>query len=315
MESTKEQNPMSGAPVRLICNPVSGGLKHEPEEIYELLKDLDPELVVTKDKGDATKLAREWRSGLLVVAGGDGTLNETIIGLGEAGFPGNVTLAVLPLGTGNDFTQTIKMPPGPEKAAGVIRDGAVRIFDAVHIISSGIGERYFINVATGGLGMEISQAADDPKLKRRWGKLSYLRASLEAAGDGVARDVRLTLDGKPRDLRAVNISVGNCRYTGGGWPAAPRANPEDGLLDVVVVGEVTASELLSLTPKALASADYLDDEGVFFARASSLSVEADPGIGFTADGEVIGEEPVEFTVVPKAVKVVVGPEYSARPGG
>lgn len=299
-------------PARIICNPVSGGLTHEPEELRGLLQALDPELFVTGGKGDAERFARGWSGGLLVVAGGDGTVNEAIIGLGRAGFPEDVTLAVLPTGTGNDFAQTIEMPPDPQPAAEIIRWGNARKLDAARIVSPRVGERFFINVATGGLGMEISRAADDPGVKDRWGRLSYLRASLKAVGDGSVRNVRLVLDGEKHELRAVNVAVGNCRYAGGGWPAAPRANPEDGLLDVVVIGGATASELLALTPKALANVDYLDDRSVFFARASSLSVSADTGLGFTADGELIGEEPVEFAAIPRALKVIVGPGYTPQ---
>ena len=310
--STKHSELGPSTPSRIIYNPVSGGLTHEPEELHALLADLKPEMIITRGEDDARRAAGEWRSGLLIVAGGDGTVNEAVIGLAENGFPDDVTLAVVPMGSGNDLAQTLCVPPDPERAVEFIRLGNVRALDAASIVSKPVGEQYFVNVATGGLGMEISQAADDPGLKRRWGRLSYLRAFLEAVGDGAVRNVRLTLDGKEHELRAVNITVGNCRYAGGGWPAAPRANPEDGLLDVVVIGDAVVPKLASLGPKALAQADYLEDPGVFFARASTLSVEAEPGIGFTADGELIGEAPVEFTTIPRALKMIVGPRYSAR---
>ena len=76
-------------------------------------------------------------------------------------------------------------------------------------------------------------------------------------------------------MKAVNIAVGNCRYTGGGWPATPKANPEDGLLDVVVIETLGAGELFELAPAALAEFDYLDKEGIFFARAQRR-VRRDP---------------------------------------
>ena len=77
-------------------------------------------------------------------------------------------------------------------------------------------------------------------------------------------------------MRAINVAVGNCRYAGGGWLAAPRANPEDGLLDVVIIEKFGLSEVLGLTPTALAQADYLDREGVFFARAKEIRVDTQP---------------------------------------
>lgn len=299
--------------MRLICNPASGGWIHEPDELCERLRDLEPEMVVTRGPGDARDAAREWEKGLLVVSGGDGTVNEAVNGLGKAGFPEGVTLALLPMGTGNDLAQTLMVPSDLDEGAEVVRRGAVRRLDVACIRSGAVGEHFFINVATGGAGMEISAAADRPELKRRWGRLAYLRASLEALGDHPVRDTRIVLDGVEHRLRAVNVTVGNCRYAGGGWPAAPRANPEDGLLDLVAIQDAKAAELLSLAPKALLRADYLDEEGVFFARAESLRVESDPGLGFTADGELIGEEPAEFTVLPRALKVVVGPGYAPEP--
>lgn len=300
-------------PVRLVCNPVSGGWVHEPEDLCEALGDLQPELVITRGQGDALEAARGWEGGLLVVSGGDGTVNEAVNGLGEAGFPEDVTLALLPMGTGNDLAQTLEVPGDLHRSVEIVRRGAVRQLDVARIRSGAIGERFFINVATGGAGMEISEAAGDPDLKRRWGRLAYLRASFDALGDHAAREARITLDGEEHRLRAVNVTVGNCRYAGGGWPAAPRANPEDGLLDLVVIEDGRLDEILSLAPKALLRADYLDEEGVFYARARNLRVEADPGLGFTADGELIGEEPAEFSVLPRALKVVVGPGYTPEP--
>jgi diacylglycerol kinase (ATP) len=300
-------------PVRMICNPASGGWDYGPEDLHDRLGDLRPEIVVTEGPGDAREAAREWEKGLLIVSGGDGTVNEAVNGLGKAGFPEDVTLALMPMGTGNDLAETLKVPANPDQSAEVVRRGAVRRLDVARIRSTGVGEHFFINVATGGAGMEISEAAGDPELKRRWGRLAYLRASLDALGDHAAREVCITLDGEERRLRAVNVTVGNCRYAGGGWPAAPRANPEDGLLDLVVIEDGRLAEIMSLAPKALLRSDYLDEEGVFFARARSLRVEAEPGLGFTADGELIGEEPAEFTVLPRALKVVVGPGYTPEP--
>ena len=268
-----------------------------------------------ESSGDAREAAREWGEGLLIVVGGDGTVNEAVNGLGKAGFPEGVTLAVLPMGTGNDLAATLAIPARIEDAEKVIRENRVRVLDVARVRSEGVGERFFINVATGGFGAETSSLADE-ELKGRWGKLAYLRASLEKARDFEVRDVRVVLDDVECTIRAVNVAVGNCRYAGGGWLAAPRANPEDGLLDLVVIAQVGLKEVLALAPAALAKSDYLDTEGVFSARAKKIRVETRPGgLEFTADGEVIGDEPVEFEVIPHALKVVAGPDYVPEPAG
>jgi diacylglycerol kinase (ATP) len=299
---------------RVICNPASGG-GCEPDLIREELASFGAEWIDTGGAGDAREAAEEWGEGLLIVVGGDGTVNEVVNGLGRAGFPEAVTLAVRPTGTGNDLAATLAIPNDPEGATEAIRRGRVRTFDVARVRSEGVGERFFINVATGGFGAETSSLAGE-ELKGRWGKLAYFRASLEKARDFDVREVRVSLDGEERALRAVNVAVGNCRYAGGGWLAAPRANPEDGLLDLVAIEAVGLKEVLALAPAALAKADYLGTEGVFFARAKKIRVETQPGgLDFTADGELIGDEPVEFEVIPHALKVTVGPDYVPEPGG
>jgi diacylglycerol kinase (ATP) len=298
---------------RVICNPSSGGGAYDPDELREELGGFDLDWVRTEDPEDAIQAAAEWREGLLLVAGGDGTVNDAVNGLGNAGFPESVTLGILPTGTGNDLAATLCIPEDADLAEDVIRQYRVRTLDVARVRSQGIGERFFINVATGGLGAEISRA-NEGELKERWGKLSYLRASLERARDFDVRELTLYLDGEEREVRAVNVVVGNCRYAGGGWLAAPKANPEDGLLDIVIIETLGLADVLQLAPASLARADYLGKEGVFFARAKEIRVETQPpGLEFTADGEVIGDEPAEFSVIPQALKVIVGPEYVPDP--
>jgi diacylglycerol kinase (ATP) len=298
---------------RVICNPSSGGGVCEPDAVREALGEFDLDWVVTEGVEDAQEAAEEWSEGLLIVVGGDGTVNEAVNGLGRAGFPRGVTLAVLPMGTGNDLAATLAIPDELEEAEETIHENRVRTFDVARIRSESVEERFFINVASGGYGAETSALADE-ELKSRWGKLAYFRASLEKARDFEVREVKVTLDGKERTLRAVNVVVGNCRYAGGGWLAAPRANPEDGLLDVVVIEDIGLKEALALAPAALSRSDYLGKEGVFSARARKIRVETWPGgLEFTADGELIGDEPAEFEVIPRTLKVVVGPDYIPEP--
>ncbi len=304
---------MEKSRARVICNPSSGGGNYDPDRLREELDGFELDWIQTEGAEDAIRAAEEWRDGLLIVAGGDGTVNDVVNGLGRAGFPESVVLALLPAGTGNDLAATLNIPEDPEEAKAVVRQNRVRVLDAARVRSEGVGERYFINVATGGLGAEISDA-NEGELKKRWGKLSYLRASLEAAKDFDVRELDLYLDGELRKVRAVNVVVGNCRYAGGGWLAAPKANPEDGLLDVVIIETLGLMDLLQLAPASLARSNYLDKEGVFFARAKEIRIETQPpGLDFTADGEVIGDEPAEFRVIPRALRVIVGPEYTPDP--
>ena len=295
---------------RVICNPSSGGGSCVPYRLREQLSRFEIDWVETSGPGDALAAAEEWDAGLLVVAGGDGTVNEVVNGLGKSGFPEAVTLALLPAGTDNDLAATLAIPEDAGEAEAVIRQGRVRALDVARVRSEGAAEeRYFLNVATGGLGAKIFRANDE-ELKSRWGKLSYLRASLAVVRSFGARKVKLALDGEKRAVHTVNIVVGNCRYAGGGWLAAPRANPEDGFLDIVVVEKPGVREALALAPAALFGSDYLERRGVLFARARVVHVGTiPPGLEFTVDGEFVGDEPVEFAVLSRALQVVVGPGY------
>ncbi|MBA2691066.1 MAG: diacylglycerol kinase family lipid kinase [Rubrobacter sp.] len=298
---------------RVICNPASGGGDYEPDDVRKELGGFDIEWIATEKSGDAAEAARQWTDGLLIVIGGDGTVNEAVNGLGKAGFPDGVTLAILPTGTSNDLAATLAIPEDPDAAEDAIRRNRVRTLDAAKATSDGVGEMFFINAATGGFGAETADIADG-EMKSRWGKLAYVRASLEVARDFDAPEVEFTLDGEARCMKAVNVAVGNCRYVGGGWPAAPRANPEDGLLDLVVVEDAGLGGILALAPPMLAESDYMDKEGVFHARAKRIRVETSPGgLSFNADGELVGDEPVEFEVIPGALKVIVGEGYVAEP--
>src|SRR5688572_31357412 len=146
--------------VRVICNPASSGGDYGPEELHREIEGYELEWITTENPGDATEAARAWRNGLLIVVGGDGTISEVVNGLGRMGFPEGVTLAILPAGTGNDLAATLAIPEDPDEARAVLRQNRVRTLDVVRVRSEGIGEQFFINVATGGMGAEVSGAAD-----------------------------------------------------------------------------------------------------------------------------------------------------------
>src|SRR5215212_5667120 len=129
---------------RVICNPTAGGGSCDLEELREGLSGFELDWIETEGPEDAAEAAREWDDGLLVVAGGDGTINDVVNGLGRAGFPEGVTLALLPAGTGNDLAATLAIPEDSGEAEDVIRQNRVRTLDVARVRSDGIGERFFI---------------------------------------------------------------------------------------------------------------------------------------------------------------------------
>src|SRR5918993_5618996 len=105
---------------RVICNPASSGGDYEPTELHGELEGYELEWITTESPGDAREASRNWRDGLLIVVGGDGTISEVVNGLGRAGFPAGVTLAILPAGTGNDLVATLAIPQEPAEGVAVL---------------------------------------------------------------------------------------------------------------------------------------------------------------------------------------------------
>lgn len=142
----------SRSEARVICNPSSGGGSCDPYRLREQLSGFELDWIETRGPGDALAAAEEWDDGLLIVAGDDGTINEAVNGLGRSGFPKTVTLAFLPAGTGNDLAAALAIPEDAGEAEAVILQGRVRDLDVARVRSAGVGERFFLNVATGDWG-------------------------------------------------------------------------------------------------------------------------------------------------------------------
>src|SRR5688500_10337545 len=136
MEDSREKT-------RVICNPASSGGGYEPTQLHGELEGYELEWITTENPGDAREAAREWGEGLLIVVGGDGTISEVVNGLGRAGFPAGVTLAILPAGTGHDFVATLTIPEDPAEAAAVLRQKRGRNLGGGRVPSAGIGAQFF----------------------------------------------------------------------------------------------------------------------------------------------------------------------------
>lgn len=245
---------------------------------------------------------------IVAVAGGDGTVHAAVNGL----IPANTraALGVLPLGTGNDFCRTMAIPLDPIEAVHRLRAGAGRAIDAVRMGGGRTG--FMVNAATGGFSGRV--AADvTPELKALWGPLAYLRG---AAGTIVEPPrFRLTMrfdGGPPESFDALNVVVANGRTAAGGVCVAPTANPEDGLVDVVLVRSADALDLTVVAAR-LMHGDYLGDENVVHRRARSVELESHPPLPLSVDGELCEGARFTFEVVPRALRVLTGPDYRAEP--
>lgn len=246
---------------------------------------------------------------LVVAGGGDGTVHAVAsVLLTEATRQSAAcpTLGVVPLGTGNDLARTLGLALVPTEALTQVLSGDTRALD---VLAVDVGEtrRYAVNVAAGGFAGLVDEQLD-PDTKRRLGPLAYLTAGVAAVRELEGHDVSFEIDDLRITERVVNIVVANARTCGGGVLVAPAADPEDGLLDLVLVTEGSLLELAEVAA-SLRLGRVLSSSRVIHAVGRSVTLTGADGVLFNLDGELLDESPSRFTVCPRALPVRVGPGY------
>jgi diacylglycerol kinase (ATP) len=234
---------------------------------------------------------------------------------GLAASSGRTRLGLLPLGTGNDFARTINVPAELDAALDVLENGRVQAVD-VACATFAHQSRYFINVSAGGFSGVVSEKASEAK--DRWGPLAYLRAAIGTLPELQGFKTRITLNGglngaEVLELETYNIVIANGRFVAAGIPVAPQAKLDDGLLDVMIAPATTIPMLALLVPQVLLGR-HLESELLLFRQVTRVEIESHPPMSFNVDGELIGDEPASFQVLPRALEVIVGPEEPAGSG-
>ena len=289
----------------IVCNPSAGSV-NDRETIRALLEQIPgADLRFTEQPGDATRFAREaLETGCetVIAAGGDGTLNEVLNGVGP--HPERIRVGLIPLGTGNDFAKMLALPSSPEECIETLRAGHVRLVDLVRVTSDEV--RYFINVSAGGFSGAVNEVMT-PEIKKTWGPLAYVRCAAEALPELRAYHTELVLDDSATlALELYNVVIANGRYVAGGTLIAPEASIDDGLLDIILIPQNPAMDL-ALVAAQIAMGRHLESEGVVFRQAAKVSVKSEPGMWFNVDGELVGNEPATFEVMPRTVQFLTGP--------
>jgi diacylglycerol kinase (ATP) len=296
----------------IILNPRAGSAE-QMEALREALADrVEVTLYETDSAGHATALAVEALEAgydLIVAAGGDGTINEIVNGL-AIDFA-RARLGIIPLGTGNDLARTLAIPADPLAALNIVMSGAEHRLDLMK--AETVGQvTYGINVAAGGFSGQVDEVLTD-ELKANWGPLAYLLGAARIVPDLASYQTTIAWeDGPVERVEALNIVVANGRTVAGGFQVAPLANPEDGLLDVIIVRYGDVLDLAGVAARLLGG-NYLNSDQVTHRRARHVHIASQPGMWFNVDGELFTSQPIAFTVMPQALRVVVGPEYTASP--
>jgi len=274
------------------------------------LQDFDT--VFTERPGHATLLAREASSvyGVVAAVGGDGTINEVLNGLmaGGQGASG-AALGVIPRGTGSDFVRSVGIPHDLLGAARVLAAGERRLLDVGRAQVMGLDGkpllRFFINEAEVGMGAAVSDAVN--RSSKRFGALSFWWGILATMLRYRDRQVTLRLDGGPAEEFVINnIWVANGRFSGGGMKSAPRAQPDDGLLDVVLVARAGLLPRLR-TLLGLRSGRFTVLPHVRYRRARTVEVLSGPPAPVEVEGELVGKTPAVFDLLPRAISVIAPP--------
>ena len=268
---------------------------------------LQGEALISDRPGHLAALAAEAVAGgatLLVVVGGDGSVNEVVNGI--AGAQG-VDLAVIPRGTGWDFVRTYGIPRDLDQAVDVALGRNVREIDAGSVTYRAWDGREasarFANVASAGISGAIAQRANESS-KALGGKVSYYWATLAVFVGWQTGEMRVTVDGDTRTGRMIDAMVCNGRYVGGGMMMCPDAEPDDGVFDVLLIGDVTKRDLLFVLPKTYRG-KHLPHPRLELLRGSVVTVDADEPLPLELDGEQPGTTPARFEVLPRALRLRV----------
>ncbi len=306
---------MKSSFAKVIVNPAAGAGKTGRiwPRIMEMFRGhgLRFEHEMTEAPGHATELAREAVSNgyeLVVSVGGDGTINEVVNGFYASGAINGTALGIVSTGTGSDYIRTLGVPRRCEEAC--------RRFLQPRKITVDLGvleyarnghqvERLFVNIAGTGFDAEIVRRTNQRQYKALGGLAAYLLGALTTVLTYRNRDISLKLDGEKVDMRACAVIVNIGKYGGGGMFTAPDARLDDGLLDVLIIGDISKPDLLRSLPR-IYKGTHLNHPKVMMKRAKEIEIQPlDGRLPLQADGEPLGHVPARFRVLPAALNVVV----------
>ena len=249
--------------------------------------------VGTREDIDAAIRASIGTVDLIVLGGGDGTMNAAAAALLETQIP----FAVLPLGTANDLARVLGIPADPIQAAKVALAGRRNRIDLGRA-----NDHLFFNIATIGLSARLARAMDK-QTKKRFGALAY---PLTVARIGLGRPFHATIrsDQGNLELDAIQIAVGNGRYHGGGIVVHEAAAIDDRLLHLYALAPQSVGSLLAKLPWLLRGRHEITS-GVETLTATAFDVTTSEPLPVNTDGELTTHTPVRFSVIPEAVEVCV----------
>lgn len=298
-----------------VVNPASsnGRTAQRWPELRPLLEEVvgPVDEVFTTAPGEAETLAAQGLADgyeAIVSVGGDGTHSEVVNGFFHKSREAAPCFIPITSGTGGDFRKSFGVDKGPEAAIAHLGQGAPRRIDVgeyTFIDREGRpARRYFLNILSLGLGGMVDEKVNTTS-KALGGKASFFIGSFRALMAYRNVRIRLTLDdGEVLERRTVTTALANGRFFGGGMMIAPDADPADGLLDVVTIGDLSKVAMTRLSGR-IYKGTHIEHPAVEVHRARRVRVESEDEALLDVDGEPLGRCPIDVKVLPGALKVWV----------
>jgi len=283
----------------IILNPVAGhgrGRRIKKQLIAYLQEKKIPfQLELTKGSEHAKEIANRMSeySEIIVAAGGDGTVNEVVSGITGR----QTSIAILPIGSGNDYSKVMNMPRKLDHAIEAILNKKKKLMDLSKVIYwnqyGDKNERYFVN--TLGMGLDAEIAKETMQIKYLRGLPLYLLAALKAIRKHCPNEYKIIDHNKTTTARAFLICAGNGCYEGGGFKLLPDAKADDSLLDICTLGAMSIYKALSIIPKIIAGKHGNLDE-VTLWKTKKLKIEAKNSFVIHGDGEVFTQNAIRAEI-------------------
>jgi diacylglycerol kinase (ATP) len=277
--------------LKVLYNPAAGRgrARRHIDEVAAYLRGrgVEADVHASASPEDLTRVAAESsRAGYerLIVCGGDGTVNLALRDFDLE----RCTLAVIPLGSGDDFSRVVGIPRRVEDACDVALNGHIRVVDV-----ASANERRFVGVAGLGFDSAVTSYANEKAPRFLRGSAVYLYSILRVLPSFTPHAIRLTVDGASRAERIMMAAVGNTRQYGGGIRIVPDAQIDDGFLDYCIVHETSRLDLLKTLPSVY-TGQHVRNPVVETGRASVMRFECDQSLDVYADGERVTKTPVTF---------------------
>ena len=248
-----------------------------------------------------------------ISVGGDGTNNEVINGIfTQDVVPTNdITMATIPIGTGNDWRRTFNIPMEYDDVIEIIKTGNVFVHDIGKLTYYNDGDpktRYFLNAAGTGLDEMVCSSTNLMKQQGKGGTIRYLISVVKCLFKYKITHVQVTVDDEMVfDDHILSLSVGNCRYNGGGMMMMPNAIPDDGLLDVTVIRKVSIFKFAANVKNIYDGSFIHKIKEVQTFRGKKIRIVSIPphSLMVETEGENLNNSPFDFEILPKAINMIV----------